>query len=100
MYVPYGSTIAKLAFEQNIPVTFEAFADRNYNDDLSLVSRTNNNAILTDIETIIKHVELMISGKVKTVNGNLAEIKADTFCVHGDNPYAIVIVKKLREHFG
>ncbi|MEJ2113324.1 MAG: 5-oxoprolinase subunit PxpA [Flavobacteriaceae bacterium] len=100
LYAPYDSVIAKLAKKQNIPVTLEAFADRNYNDDLSLVSRTFENAILTDVEKIIEHVELIVSGKVKTVNGNKIEIKADTFCVHGDNPNAIEIIKGLREHFG
>lgn len=100
LYVPYGSAIAKLASEQNIPVTFEAFADRNYNDDLSLVSRTNNHAILTDVKKIIVHVSKIVSGKLEAVNGSEIEIKADTFCVHGDNPNAIVIVKRLREHFG
>ena len=100
LYAPYDSIIAKLAKKQNIPVTLEAFADRNYNDDLSLVSRTNKNAVLTDIEKIIEHVELMLSGKVKTINGNEIKIKADTFCVHGDNPNAMEIIKKLRTHFG
>ncbi|MDU8886259.1 5-oxoprolinase subunit PxpA [Yeosuana sp. MJ-SS3] len=100
LYAPYGSVIAKLASEQNIPVTFEAFADRHYNHDLSLVSRTNKNAVIIDTDKAIKHVEQIILGKVKTINGIEVKIKADTFCVHGDNPNAIQIIKGLKEHFG
>ena len=40
LYVPYGSVIANIATKAKIPITFEVFADRNYNSDLSLVSRT------------------------------------------------------------
>ncbi|WP_396600858.1 5-oxoprolinase subunit PxpA [Algibacter sp. R77976] len=96
LYVPYNSVIAKLALEQNIPILYEAFADRNYNDDLTLVSRTEPNAIIQDSNLVFNHVYGMFSTKkVKTVNGNYKTIKADTFCIHGDNPEAVSLVKTL-----
>jgi UPF0271 protein len=98
LVVPYNSIIAKLAIEQGFTAVYEAFADRNYNDDLSLVSRGKENAILTDISAILKHVKSMkVSGSVVTVNNRKIKITADTFCVHSDTSNAIEIVKALNK---
>ena len=98
LYVPYGSVIADLALQEQIPILYEAFADRNYNDDLTLVSRQKGNSIISDAEAVYKHVYLMISqDKVKTVNGIEVAIKANTYCVHGDNPNAADLAKILSE---
>jgi len=99
VYVPFGSTIARKAIEKNIKIKYEAFADRNYNDDLTLVSRKQNNALLHDPEEISDHVVRMIKeGKVKTINNALINIKADTLCIHGDNPNAVAILSALHHH--
>jgi UPF0271 protein len=96
--VPFGSVIADKAMAGNIPITYEAFADRNYNDDLSLVSRSNSNAIISDPKTVFEHVyRMIIQQKVRTINGVELPIKAQTFCIHGDNPKAIKLVKYLRK---
>ena len=98
LYVPYGSVIAKRAIKNNIPVVFEAFADRNYNDDLTLVPRSEKKALIHDTDIMFNHVFNMISDqKVITVTGHKVDILAQTFCVHGDNPEAIDLVKKLNE---
>jgi UPF0271 protein len=97
LYVPFGSIIARRAIEKNIKIKYEAFADRNYNDDLTLVSRKRSDAVLHDPEQIIEHVVRMIKEQnVKTITGALVNIKADTLCVHGDNPNAVAIVTSLR----
>ena len=98
LYAPYQSVIAKLAQENNMAITYEAFADRNYNKDLTLVSRQNNNAIIRDENKMLKHVLNMVKHqKVRTVNGENIQIEAHTFCVHGDNPNAISLVRNLHE---
>jgi UPF0271 protein len=98
LYVPYRSIIADLAQKEQIKITYEAFADRNYNADLTLVSRTQNNAIITNPDDVFTHVGRMIfEQKVKTISGVEVEIKADTFCVHGDNPEAINLLRKLTQ---
>ena len=98
LYVPYGSVIADLAKKENIKITYEAFADRNYNEDLTLVSRTQKNAIITAPEEVFEHVYKMISEqKVKTIDGVEVGIKAETFCVHGDNPEALKLLQFLSE---
>jgi UPF0271 protein len=97
LYVPYKSVISNLAIENKIPIIYEAFADRNYNDDLTLVSRSNKNAVLHDEAAVFHHVYRMISkGKVKTISGKDIEIKAHTFCIHGDNPKAIGLANRLK----
>ena len=100
LYVPFNSIIAEVALQNNIKIKYEAFADRNYNDDLSLVSRSNKNALLTNSEKVINHITNMIGGKVKTIQGNSKEIKTDTFCVHGDTENAVEILKTINHHFG
>ena len=98
LYVPYKSVIADLALKENIQITYEAFADRNYNDDLTLVSRRENNALIEDSEMVFQHVFRIISEqKVKTIQGSEIDIKADTFCIHGDNPKAVDLIRYLKE---
>ena len=94
LYAPYKSIIAELAHSENIDVTFEAFADRNYNEDLSLVSRGNEKALLSGKDEVLQHVLSMVKyEKVKTISGVGVPLKASTFCVHGD---AINVLEILR----
>lgn len=99
LYVPYNSVIEKVALKNNIKIKYEAFADRNYNDDVTLVSRTHKNALLVDEKDVLNHVLYMIKNKkVKTISGLEKKIKVDTFCVHGDTKNAVEIVKKLHQN--
>ena len=101
LYVPFGSVIAALAKREGITICYEAFADRNYNDDLTLVSRKNENAMLHDPTVIAAHAIRMIrERKVKTINGNFVPIEAETICIHGDNPHAVEIAQQLHSKFG
>ncbi len=96
LYAPFNSVIARMAIEEQIDVIYEAFADRSYNEDLSLVSRKNDNAVLGNKDDILQHVLLMIKAqKVKTISGVEVLLKASTFCVHGDTKNAKEILKYL-----
>ena len=76
----------------------EVFADRAYNDDGTLVSRKLPGAVIKDKDLAIKRVIRMVKeGKVESINGNDIAIKADSICVHGDNPKALEFVKNIRE---
>ncbi|WP_179335971.1 5-oxoprolinase subunit PxpA [Winogradskyella costae] len=99
LYAPYNSVIAKLAKQEHIEVVFEAFADRNYNEDLSLVSRRDKDAILHEKEAVLSHVLSMVNHqKVTSVRGVEVSVKASTFCVHGDTENAIEILKFLSDN--
>jgi UPF0271 protein len=97
IYVPYNSAIAILA-DDYFPIVYEAFADRRYNHDLSLVSRDKVGAVITDKELAWQQVSCIINqGKVKTIEGQMVVIKAGTFCVHGDQENALDIVQYLHQ---
>ena len=98
LYVPYKSVIADLAIQNNIPVLYEVFADRQYHADLTLVSRQEKNAVIHDSEMLVEHVYNMVANqKVKTISGEEVPIKAETCCMHGDNLYAVNLLIKLRK---
>ena len=100
LYVPYNSIVEKIAIKENVKIRYEAFADRNYNDDLTLVSRSQKNAVLHDFDMLFNHVYGMYANQaVITVQGSIKKIKADTFCIHGDNPNAVEIIKQLKDKF-
>lgn len=97
LYVPPNSVIERLALENNVPIITEAFADRSYHSNLTLVSRSHPKALLTDPKEVLDHVkQMMLYGKVKTIEGELVPIKAETLCIHGDNPSAVEILKTIR----
>lgn len=98
LFVPYNSVIAKKAIEKNINIKYEVFADRNYNNDYSLVSRKLDNALITDEKQVLEHVLFMVNyKKVKTINHKEIPIKADTFCIHGDTKNAAQTLEYLVE---
>lgn len=96
LYVPFGSEIARIAQEQGFQVWYEAFADRNYNPDLSLVSRKTENALIEQPEAVLQHILPIIKkGEVLTVEAGLRQISADTLCIHGDTVSALDILMYL-----
>jgi len=100
IYVPFNSSIEKVAETHRMEVVYEAFADRNYNDDLTLLPRALPQAMMFDPEEILAHIRRMVyESKVKTLQGIELEIKAETFCIHGDNPNAQEILERLHEEF-
>ena len=100
LYVPYQSEIEILALKRGFKIIYEVFADRNYNDDLSLVSRDKEFALINKPKEVIKHITSIIeSNIVKTVSGNTYKIKFDTLCVHSDTNNSIEILKEINKVF-
>lgn len=76
----------------------EVFADRNMNPDGSLVSRKFNNAVITDEKLACERVLRMVKeGEAEAIDGSIIKVKADTICVHGDNPKAVEFASKIRK---
>ena len=87
-----------LAAEQGIPLIFEAFADRVYDDQGSLLSRSEAGALQTDPKLIEQQVINIVRDQyVVTHTGNKISLSADTLCVHGDNNAAIESIKQIRQ---
>lgn len=93
---PPGSEIYKAALMYNMAFAAEAFADRAYNDDGSLISRSFPGAVIEDISMMTERViQLVMNQKIVTITGNNLSLQAETICVHGDNPHALSFVKML-----
>ncbi|NJE02650.1 LamB/YcsF family protein [Thermococcus sp. MV11] len=93
-----GSRPAEMAEEMGVKVAHEVFADRAYNPDGTLVSRSRPGAVIHDKEEIAERVISMVKdGGVRAINGEWVELKADTICVHGDNPKAVEIASHIRK---
>ncbi|NQY05503.1 MAG: 5-oxoprolinase subunit PxpA [Flavobacteriaceae bacterium] len=100
LFAPYESVLRKVASEQGFEICYEAFADRNYNEDLSLVSRKNKQALIENPNEVATHVLNMIqNGIVKTINGSQISIQAQTLCIHGDHVYSVEILKHIHKVF-
>lgn len=96
LYAPDRSEIARVAKEQGFKVKYEAFGDRNYNADLSLVSRSEPNALITDPQKVLEHVlHIIKKGSIQTVSGIKVKTLTDTICVHGDTTTALEILMYL-----
>ena len=93
-----GSKMITAAEKTGLKTASEVFADRAYNDDGTLVSRKLPGAMIKDRDLAIRRVVRMVKeGQVTTINGNEIAIRADSICVHGDNPKALEFVKNIRE---
>lgn len=91
-----GSKMLEAAERIGLECKKEVFADRAYQEDGSLVPRTEPNAMILDENEAIERVAGMIKdGKVKAVTGKEIPIEADSVCVHGDSPKALAFVKKI-----
>ncbi len=87
----------RTAAEAGLPTAVEAFADRAYRPDGSLVPRGEPGAVLTDPDRIAERVvRLVTTGSIDTAEGPL-ELRADSVCVHGDTPGAVAIARRVRE---
>lgn len=92
-----GSVMLEAAERIGLKTASEVFADRAYNDDGSLVARSKPGAVIHDPEAAVaRAVKMAKEGKVISINGKEIDIRADSICVHGDNPKAIETVIKLR----
>lgn len=92
-----NSSIIDAGKDVGLRVANEVFADRAYNSDGTLVSRSLEGSIIYDPNIAIKRVIKMVKeNKVEDINGKDIDIKADSICVHGDNPKAIEFVKRIR----
>lgn len=88
----------EIAEEMGLRAAHEVFADRAYNPDGTLVSRRKPGAVIHEKEVIAERVISMVKdGGVRAINGGWVELKADTICVHGDNPKALEIAAYIRK---
>ena len=96
--VPTGSEMERAGKKIGIKVAAEIFADRNYEDDGNLVSRTKKNAIIVDPEVAKKHVIKMVEKQaLNCYSGKLIPCEIDSVCVHGDGKSAVNTAKEIKK---
>jgi len=80
-----------------LKVVYEAFPDRAYTPEGTLVSRKQPGAVISDPDEVAKRALDMAKGFVTAVDGTKIELFVQTLCVHGDNIGAVNLVKNIRE---
>lgn len=91
-----NSQMLKAAKDLGIAYAAEVFADRAYNDDGTLVPRSNPGSVIHDTKQVIDRVLRMVTEqRVISVSGKEIPIQADTICIHGDNDMALEFAKNL-----
>ena len=93
-----GSRLLEIARDRGIPTVREAFADRAYHSDGTLVSRREPGAVLDDPAVVAGRVMRMVSdGVVDSIDGDTIRIDVDSVCLHGDSPAAVAMAVATRE---
>jgi len=92
-----GSTLIELARSEGLTCIAEAFADRAYTPQGTLVSRREPGAVLHDPVLVAQRMlRLVQDGTLEAIDGSMVKIEADSICVHGDSPSAVEMARELR----
>ena len=92
-----NSEFEKAARKIKIPFAAEAFADRGYMPDGSLVPRSQPGAVIHDVDAAAKRVVRMaVDGTVEAVDGTVINFRPQSICMHGDTPEAVEMARAVR----
>ena len=95
--VPTGSQMEMAGKKLGMKIAAEIFADRNYEDNGNLVSRSKDNAMITDPEIAKEHVIKMVENQaLNCYSGKQIPCKIDSVCVHGDGKSAVNTAKEIK----
>jgi UPF0271 protein len=93
-----GSRLAAAGRQVGLKVAQEAFADRAYQADGTLLPRSRAGAVLDDPQQCVRQALRLVKEQcVQAVNGTVVRVQADTLCVHGDSPGALETLRRLRQ---
>ncbi len=93
-----GSPLIDWARQAGVHTVAEAFADRAYHHDGTLVSRRVAGAVIHDPQEVAQRViQMMTQGGVMSVEGQFTAIRAESICVHGDTPGAVEMTRQIRQ---
>ena len=92
-----GSVFLEEAREAGLEIVAEAFADRAYTAEGTLVPRTESGAVLQDPTLVAERVRRMVvDGELDAVDGSTLKVAAASVCVHGDSPAAVDMAVAIR----
>ena len=91
-----GGQVARLARRMGLAVWEEAFVDRAYRDDGSLVPRTEPAALLNGAHAVMQRVRMILDrGEILTVTGASIRLWPQTLCLHSDTPGAVALARRV-----
>ena len=92
-----AAVVGRLAAQAGLRVFHEAFADRAYNVDGTLVSRRLPDAVIADpAEVAARVLRMVCEHEVVAIDGTVVPLNADSVCVHGDSPSAVAMARAVR----
>ncbi len=92
-----NSEIQRLADAAGLRTVVEAFADRAYNPDGSLVSRGLPGAVILDPARVTEQaLRLATDRQVRAVDGTILDVPVESICLHGDTPGAVTLAAQVR----
>ncbi|MFE6828816.1 LamB/YcsF family protein [Streptomyces sp. NPDC057690] len=92
-----GSRLLERALGAGLPAVPEAFADRAYTEEGTLVPRGRAGAVVTDPDAVVERsVRLARLGQVTSHAGSSIEVHARSLCLHGDTPGAVELARRVR----
>jgi len=95
-----GSHLVSEGEAAGLATAGEAFADRNYMSDGTLVSRRRPDAQVHNADEAVRRAVRMVrNGAVTAIDGTELSMKVDTICIHGDGPHAAEFAQRLRSGF-
>lgn len=98
LYGLSGSVSIGEAEKLGLMTSNEVFADRTYQNDGSLTPRTHANALIDDRDRSATQVLDMVKyGRVRSTDGIMVKVVADTVCIHGDGANAVEIVRTIQK---
>lgn len=93
-----GTPWVEIAKKAGMKVARECFADRAFNPDGTLASRSMPGSVIEDIDEVVERsVRMVTEGKVKAIDGSVIDFEADTICLHGDTKGAVEMAKAVRK---
>lgn len=93
-----GSAALDAAGRAGLDAVPEAFADRAYTPEGTLVSRRQEGAVLHDPDQVARRmVTLVETGQVATIDGGTVRLSARSICTHGDSPGAVALARAVRD---
>lgn len=98
IYAPANSVLSEVATDAGLKVRSEVFSDRKYEDDLSLRSRSLEDAVLHKKEEVISQLSGFLKGTVNTHGDLELPIKAETICLHSDTEGAEELAKEIHDY--
>lgn len=98
LFVKPNSELERIAKIKGQPVILELFADRAYREDMSLVPRMHDGAVIVDADLAARNVLQMVTdNRIYAITGETIEVSGETICVHGDTSTALHMVRVIKK---